>query len=54
MRELISASAPTSFVINLEHYYDEFRNYVGDDEEHDGYPVVSQQEIFTFIYRTLE
>ena len=50
IKEMLSASAPTSFVVNLEHYFDEFRTYLEDGEEHDGYPVVSQQEIFSFIY----
>jgi len=54
IKELISGSSPTSFVINLEHYYDEFRSYIGDSEEHEGHPRVSQHEIFSFIYGALE
>ncbi|WP_156824332.1 hypothetical protein [Thioalkalivibrio sp. ALE20] len=54
IRELIAASGPTSFVINLEHYCDEFRSYVGDRSESREHPQVSQQEIYSFVYNAIQ
>jgi hypothetical protein len=54
VKEMICASAPVSFVINLEHYYDEFRSYIGDSVESKTHPKVSQHEIFSFIYKAIE
>lgn len=52
IRELISGSAPTSFIVNLEHFCDEFRTYYSDIDAigtksslH-----VKPNDVFKFIY----
>jgi hypothetical protein len=52
IRDLISGSVPTSFIVNLEHYCDEFRSYVSSElEEADDREL--QSDTITFIYSAL-